>query len=249
MGRLIILFTLFSSAAFSKSPEGMVDIPSGSYLPLYTVNGQKISVAGFKLDKRPVTNSQYLAFVTTHPEWRRNSFKKIFAEKGYLKHWKANLEVGSADLLKKPVVFVSWFAASAYCESQGKSLPTVDQWEYVASVDVSDPEIKKRLVEWYSRPTDKSDAAPHVPYINKYGVEDLLGLVWEWTLDFNTAMVSGESRGDSDVEKNLYCGGGAAGAADFKDYAAFMRYAYRSSLKANYTTANLGFRCAKKEGL
>ena len=29
------------------------------------------------------------------------------------------------------------------------------------------------------------------------------------------------------------------------NYAAFMRYAFRGSIKANYTTKNLGFRCAK----
>ena len=34
-------------------------------------------------------------------------------------------------------------------------------------------------------------------------------------------------------------------ATDFADYAAFMRYAYRSSLQARYTTGNLGFRCAR----
>ena len=35
------------------------------------------------------------------------------------------------------------------------------------------------------------------------------------------------------------------------NYAAFMRYAFRGSLKANYSTRNLGFRCAKDkiEGL
>ena len=32
------------------------------------------------------------------------------------------------------------------------------------------------------------------------------------------------------------------GASDFEDYAAFMRYAFRGSLEARYTVANLGFR-------
>ena len=38
---------------------------------------------------------------------------------------------------------------------------------------------------------------------------------------------------------------GAAGARDFTDYPAFMRTAVRSSLKANYTVPNVGFRCAR----
>jgi len=79
---------------------------------------------------------------------------------------------------------------------------------------------------------------------NAWGVDDLHGLVWEWTLDFNSALVSGESRGDASLEKSLFCGSGASNAADFADYAAFMRFAFRASLEAHYTTANLGFRGA-----
>ena len=80
---------------------------------------------------------------------------------------------------------------------------------------------------------------------NVWGVEDLHALVWEWTLDFNSALVSGESRGDASLDRTLYCGAGASNAADFADYAAFMRFAYRASLEANYTTGQLGFRTAR----
>ena len=62
--------------------------------------------------------------------------------------------------------------------------------------------------------------------------------------DFNTALVTGESRGDTGLERRLFCGAGSIGSADSKDYASFMRFAFRSSLKAAYTTKNLGFRCA-----
>ena len=77
-----------------------------------------------------------------------------------------------------------------------------------------------------------------------HGVRGLSGLVWEWVDDFNTAMVTGESRADGGIERDLFCGAGAAGAKDTSDYAAFMRQALRSSLKANNTTSSLGFRCA-----
>ena len=46
----------------------------------------------------------------------------------------------------------------------------------------------------------------------------------------------------TDRSTYLYCGSGAVGASDFENYAAFMRYAFRSSLEARYTVANLGFR-------
>lgn len=80
---------------------------------------------------------------------------------------------------------------------------------------------------------------------NFYGARDLHGLVWEWVEDFNTAMVTGESRADTGLERDLFCGAGSVGAKDTTDYAAFMRQALRSSLKANNTTTSLGFRCAR----
>ena len=58
-------------------------------------------------------------------------------------------------------------------------------------------------------------------------------------------MITGESRADSGLERDLFCGAGAVGAKETTDYAAFMRQALRASLKANNTTTSLGFRCAR----
>ena len=58
-------------------------------------------------------------------------------------------------------------------------------------------------------------------------------------------MVTGESRGDTGLERSLFCGAGAAGARDLTNYPAFMRAGLRSSLRANYAVPNLGFRCAQ----
>jgi len=55
-------------------------------------------------------------------------------------------------------------------------------------------------------------------------------------------LVTGESRADASLDRRFFCGSGAVGASDFEDYAAFMRYAFRSSLEARYDVGNLGFR-------
>jgi formylglycine-generating enzyme required for sulfatase activity len=49
-------------------------------------------------------------------------------------------------------------------------------------------------------------------------------------------------------QSSRFCGAGAATAADATDYATFMRYAFRSSLRASYTVRNLGFRCSQRGG-
>ena len=90
---------------------------------------------------------------------------------------------------------------------------------------------------------DETVFTKNPPYF--WGVKDLHGLVWEWTADFNTAMVTGDARNDSGLDRQLFCGAGAQGAKDVSNFPAFMRYGFRSSLKADYCVHNLGFRCAK----
>ena len=66
-------------------------------------------------------------------------------------------------------------------------------------------------------------------------------------LDFNSAMLTTDARGTGDKNALTFCGGGAIDATDKSNYPGFMRVAFRSSLRADYTTNNLGFRCAADE--
>lgn len=56
--------------------------------------------------------------------------------------------------------------------------------------------------------------------------------------------MNSDNRQDGNKNQKLVCGAGSVGAKDRENYAAFMRYALRSSLEASYSVANLGFRCA-----
>jgi len=58
-------------------------------------------------------------------------------------------------------------------------------------------------------------------------------------------LITGESRKDVDKDSNLFCGSASVNATDLMNYAAFMRYAIRGSLKAKYAMKNLGFRCVQ----
>jgi formylglycine-generating enzyme required for sulfatase activity len=220
----------------------MVLIPSGYYEPLYkNETTEKEKVEKFYLDVYPVTNEEYLEFVKANPKWRKSNAKKIFADVSYLKDWKSDLDFGNKNNPKSPVTNVSWFAAKAYAEWKGKRLPTTAEWEYVI---LSEKNINK-ISEWYSKLSPDKIQSVGSTEKNPLGVYDMYGLIWEWTYDFNTSLVTGESRGDGNLEKNLFCGNGSSNSKDVKNYPAFMRYGYRSSLKANYTTHNLGFRCVK----
>lgn len=258
---LVLLAAARAAGARAGPPEPeLVRVPAGRYQPLYkrpakdslgTATNRPsppVAVRAFRIGVHAVTNTEYLAFVTAHPEWRRSRARRLFVDEAYLRHWRGDLDFGGDSLAASPVVNVSWFAARAYCAAHGRRLPTVDEWEYVAAASerradaTREPAFQDRLRQWYSRPTPARLPAVCSTFRDVYGVWDLHGLVWEWTADFSSALVNGESRGDVALDRSLYCGSGAANAADFRDYAAFMRFAFRSSLSARYCVANLGFR-------
>ncbi len=229
----------------------MVGVPAGLYAPFQRVKpasgGAPTAawkpVAAFRFDAEPVTNAEFLAFVSAHPEWRKSQVKSLFAEDRYLRRWPSDLALPSEAARDAPVTNVSWFAARAYCKAKGLKLPTTEQWEYAFADARRDPEaVRARSLEWFARPNDAEPAAVGGPP-NGYGVRDMVGLVWEWTSDFDAYATTAESR-DPNGKDSAFCGGAAAGVADPTDYPAFIRYALRASLKANYTADNLGFRCA-----
>ena len=239
----------------SAAPEGMAYIKGGTYRPpLKDKVTESVGVQPFYLDKYAVTNAEFLEFVRQNPSWQRSKVKPLFADRYYLKHWAGDLDLGSVPP-KSPVTNISWFAARAYAKWKGQRLPTTAEWELVGaagpnSYDASkDSVFLKRILAWYSRPTPPKLPDVGSGFKNIWGVYDMHGLVWEWVEDFNTAMVTGDSRGNSGMERELFCGSASVRAADARDYAAFMRYGFRSSLNANYCVQNLGFRCAKNAQL
>lgn len=234
----------------AQPDDGMVPLPAGSYAPFYARENtgrtsktpeRRVSVSPFLLDRFPVTNAQFLTFVAAHPHWRKSLVKAIFTDARYLAHWPADLALRGGDA-SRPVTNVSWFAAEAYCEAEGKELPTTDQWEYaLADRDRAPTSLRQEILDWYGRPNSGELSSVQSAPANGYGVRGLAGLVWEWTLDFNSTMSGPDLRSSG----ARFCGGSSLGAADASDYASFMRYAMRASLKAVYTTGNLGFRCAR----
>jgi formylglycine-generating enzyme len=247
---LHLAVSLISLCAVCGAKSGMAGIPASVYRPLFRgeKDAKEVSVAAFQLDVRPVTNGEFLVFVRENPKWRRSQVKRLFADEKYLAHWSGDLDLGNARP-EQPVTNISWFAAKAFAASRGKRLPTTAEWEVAAGAGFTvrdgakDAEFQSEVARWYATPSPA--VLPDVGgRANVLRVRDLHGLVWEWTSDFNSAMVTGDARGDSGLERQLFCGAGAAGAKDTSNYTAFMRFGFRSSLRAGYTVHNLGFRCA-----
>lgn len=248
---LVSTFSLLMATSLLAQESQMVSVKRGAYVPLYgTTDKKPVTVDAFSIDVYPVTNAQFVTFLKKNPAYSRSKIKGLFADKSYLSHWESDFNYGKTNLSNAPVTNISWFAAKKYCECQGKRMPTMDEWEYVAMADEKRIDARTKeafnsyILSWYEKP--KTFANPvGKTFKNFWGVYDMHGLVWEWTSDFNSIFLSGESRKDKDTDKNLFCGSGSVNASDLMNYAAFMRYGFRASLKAKFTTKNLGFRCAK----
>jgi formylglycine-generating enzyme len=252
LGALALLASVPRGSA-NEARGGMVVIPAGNYVPLLRSKDEpeRVAVAAFRLDARPVTNAEFLAFVRANPKWQRSRVSPLFADTGYLSHWAADLELGASAPGESPVVRVSWFAVRAFAKWAGKRLPTTAEWEraaaagYTTAEGASEPGFSAGVLATFARPMPEVLPPAGTGRANFFGARDLLSSAWEWVNDFNTAMVTGESRGDTGLERTLFCGAGAANAQDLTNYPAFMRAGLRSSLRANYAVPNLGFRCAQ----
>jgi len=225
------------NAACSRE-RGEVLVAPGVYQPFFKRKQRRdIPVAAMCLSAGPVTNGQFLAFVRDHPEWRRSRVERLFAEDGYLAHWQDDLQP-PADSLAAPVTYVSWFAASAYCEARGAHLPYVSEWErFAGGQDSAKPTSSAGSQPFAFAMGRRSADLAHLPLV--------LEEVWEWTEDFNSSVVAGRIGSAADADTSLFCGDGFR-AVNATDYAAFLRYSFRSSLRAAFTLRNLGFRCARE---
>ena len=230
-------------------------LPGGSFrstLRYEDLPNVPLQLRPYELMRRPVTNAEFLAFVSAHPQWRRDRVASVFADREYLALWQAPQTLGARALPQQPVVRVSWFAANAYCEAQGARLPTWSEWEYAAAADETrrdaraDPTWRARILGWYARPSRGPLPRAGLQAPNAYGVQDLHGLVWEWTDDYSALLIAGDNRNQGDADTAQYCGAGALSMDVRENYAVMMRVALLSSLQAHDTTLNLGFRCARE---
>ncbi len=254
---LLSILVLVNASLFSQTNDhtetevaGMVMIPAGYYQPFFIVgeDTEAVEIQSFYIDKYAVTNAEFMEFVKANPEWARSAVPSIFADENYLSHWEEDFYIGNQALCDRPVINISWYAASAYAEWKGKRLPTLAEWEYVAGsmpVHMHDKsKLNEFILQWYSKPTPEMLPDVGSTFENEYGVYDMHGLIWEWVYDFNSIIIPDDSRSSGTLNSNLFCAAASLNAVDKKDYAAFLRFTFRESLKARYTIRNVGFRCA-----
>jgi formylglycine-generating enzyme required for sulfatase activity len=239
--------------------ESYVLVPGGDFRSVLPEGSAAAAshVEPFALQRTPVTNGDFLDFVRSHPEWRRDRVPATMADGRYLQHWSQALELGPQVRGDQPVTHVSWFAARAFCESRKARLPAWSEWEFAAAADERvadarhDPLWRQSILATLSRAPAPPPAVGLKPP-NLYCLQDLHGLVWEWVEDFDTLFMPREDSGHEHAgmtmapgDTAMSCGAAALSVSDPENYPMILRLAVLSSLSRNSTTADLGFRCVR----
>lgn len=195
------------TAPQAQAPEGMVSVPAGEYL--FVVGGveiegqtwegldvqypwehsarrhhrRRMQMQAFHIDRHPVTNAQFKQFIDASGYAPRDAHN-------FLRDWDNGAP--RAGWENKPVTWVSLEDARAYAAWAGKRLPHEWEWQYAAQGNDG------RLYPWGNdwradavpavnrerRLTAPDDVGLRAHAASPFGVEDLIGHVWQWTDEY-----------------------------------------------------------------
>lgn len=201
------LVEIAPTAPVAAAPEGMVAVPAGEFD--FVVGGvevegqtwegndvqypwepnarrfhrQRMSMRAFHIDRHPVTNAQYRAFLDASGYRPRDAHN-------FLRHWRDGAPVPGSE--RQPVRWVALEDARAYAAWAGKRLPREWEWQYAAQGGdgraypwgeawndgaVPEPCCERRV-------SPPADVGTHPQGASPFGVEDLVGHVWQWTDEY-----------------------------------------------------------------
>ena len=224
-----------------KVPEDMVYVPPGQFI---MGGGGNIRIAnlenGFFIDKYPVTNAQFCAFLNERGNQVEGGRDWIYLEGSYKDE---RCQIGKdgdrfevePGFEEHPVIYVTWYGARAYAAWAGKRLATEEEWEKAARG------IDGRVYPWGNEfdkekcNTDESGIGHTTPVGgypeggSPHGCLDIAGNVREWT----------DSWYNKKEKSRLLRGGSWYFSRDF------ARCADRNRFNPEIRLFLIGFRCAR----
>jgi formylglycine-generating enzyme required for sulfatase activity len=231
----------------TKSKADLVAIDGGTFLmgrkngPPQETPAHAVTVQPFQMDRTEVSNSEYADFVreTKHPSpahWVND--RPPFGQENW------------------PVVNVTFADANAFAAWRSKRdavtyrLPTEEEWEYAAR-NGERADLYPWGSEWKDGVAVLKDATPspvgsHAGGKNRWGVDDLIGNVWEFTSS-KTSVYPGNSTTvpKTMVEWITIRGGGYV--SDPANPETPITSCYRDFVPPTSKTTLLGFRLVRSE--
>lgn len=208
------LVAIEPTARAVELPEGMVDIPAASFdfavhgvvIEGYAAEGvdfqypweptarrhhrHRLAIPAFAIDRFPVTNAAFKAFLDA------SGYAPADAH-NFLRHWQDGAPPAGWD--NKPVTWVSIEDARAFAAWAGKRLPREWEWQYAAQG--LDGRLYPWGNDWDAAAAPESSLARNMPVpadvdahpagASPFGVQDLVGNVWQWTDEYRDEHVRG----------------------------------------------------------
>ncbi len=226
--------------ARARSTQGEVFVPAGRYQPFFKSGANRAQCRSRRCasSAAPVRNAQYLDFVRDHPEWRKSRSRNYSPRIATLRTGGRPDTAGGCARRARDLRLVVRCRA-LICESRGSRLPKVAEWERFAGAPAGPAARATRAGDGsfaFAMGQRAARSRAHAA-----GVVRASG-------SGPRTSIPPSSRGASAMRKegtpSLFCGDGFR-AVDPTNYAAFLRYSFRSSLRGDFALHNLGFRCTR----
>ncbi|MGQ0524116.1 MAG: formylglycine-generating enzyme family protein [Betaproteobacteria bacterium] len=245
-------------AADRAEHSDMVTIPAGPFTmgrndgPEDERPAHQVDIGRFEIDRLPVTNAQFAAFLNTLGPLNKRGERVFDSDDPDARvHRRRGKWVADPGYEDHPVVEMPWAGARDYCAWRGKRLPTEAEWEKAARG------TDQRRYPWGDAPPDRTRAQFAAAYnetapverarsgASPYGVLDMAGNAWEWVSsayrpypyradDGREELAAGPVRGTR--------GGGHDSPAEEITTTQRGRNLSRNPASGHH---NIGFRCAK----
>lgn len=239
-----LLLILISVSTFASDPT-WVKLPAGKFTigcapsdscPEWQTPREVVIAGPFELMAREVTVGEFRRFVEAQ------AYKTVAEERGDTYTWAKPRSYRLADNL--PVTYVTLRDAEAYCAWVGGRVPSETEWTYAFRAGA---EREQGHLWWntdgrYVWFRENSDARPHkvgTRLPNAWGLFDMEGNVWEWTLAPKWEKYKAMIRGGSWVTCPFIEGRPKEGGPDRG------RFTRCSSDGLVHLRDDIGFRCAR----
>jgi formylglycine-generating enzyme required for sulfatase activity len=202
----------------------LIEIPASNFR--YGDANKERFLGSFKISQYPITNREYAEFLKAN---RHHPVPFVTEERARFYNWESANRSYPRGFGSFPVVLVSRFDASRYCNWIGARLPSQLEWEKAARG------TQGNLYPWGNEfdqncANTRSSHIKHTTPVNfyegcasPYGVTDMSGNVWEWTESTETrgAALRGGSYASSPLNarcsfKNSFLPDGKSTAIGFR---------------------------------